>query len=417
MNILNEPYNPHTFHVNNLQTVLVRLDGSMLRISRPNNMLLRHAIHEDPTLSKKEPKMISQSIYDITNAVVKLRPKRLAKRRWFTRRYPICIKLANVENEIHSRNEERYLMSQSKTLDGFAKDSSEEKTGILSKVFGKKKSRSRTTSETASQSSASIQSHETMEVPTHDSPSFSERATIGTLDTCKEANDYDTDAEESEEEGNMFGVQRSRSAENLRRGSLSRLQQNFPGPTSPATRKIFLFARSNREKERWFHKLRKASTRYTESKIQPRGRKLSLPSGGDTLQEMTKDHFLYIFHSLQYSKHLEGILTNGYDMRSSEEKGDESGTVYMDLGRQIWSKPEQKTSNEFVVLTNLLATRIFYDFCRDAYWCERVRHKIQTKLASIHLPYFIETLDVSHFDIGTAIPKIKQVYAPTVDDW
>ena len=33
------------------------------------------------------------------------------------------------------------------------------------------------------------------------------------------------------------------------------------------------------------------------------------------------------------------------------------------------------------------------------------------------MPYFIETLELSKFEIGTAIPKIEKVYTPTVDDW
>lgn len=70
MNILNEHYNPQNFHVDTIQTVLVRLDGSLLRISKPEHSLLKHAFHIDPTLTEPEPKMISQNIYDLTNAKV-----------------------------------------------------------------------------------------------------------------------------------------------------------------------------------------------------------------------------------------------------------------------------------------------------------------------------------------------------------
>uniref|UniRef100_A0A915DMB9 Uncharacterized protein n=1 Tax=Ditylenchus dipsaci TaxID=166011 RepID=A0A915DMB9_9BILA len=70
MNILNEHYNPHTFHVNTIQTVLVRLDGNMLRISRPERAMLKHTFHTDPTLTEPEPRMLTQSIYDLTNASV-----------------------------------------------------------------------------------------------------------------------------------------------------------------------------------------------------------------------------------------------------------------------------------------------------------------------------------------------------------
>lgn len=63
-------YNPHTFHINAIQTVLVRLDGKFLRISRPDKVMLKHGYHTDPTLVENEPKMIAQNIYDLTNAKV-----------------------------------------------------------------------------------------------------------------------------------------------------------------------------------------------------------------------------------------------------------------------------------------------------------------------------------------------------------
>ncbi|KAH7720318.1 Protein F55C12.5 c [Aphelenchoides avenae] len=68
MNIFNDRYSPHTFHVNGVQTVLVRLDGNLLRISRPERAMLKHAFHVDPTLTDPEPRMLAQTIYDLTNA-------------------------------------------------------------------------------------------------------------------------------------------------------------------------------------------------------------------------------------------------------------------------------------------------------------------------------------------------------------
>uniref|UniRef100_A0A914Y7V2 Uncharacterized protein n=1 Tax=Panagrolaimus superbus TaxID=310955 RepID=A0A914Y7V2_9BILA len=49
---------------------------------------------------------------------VKLRPQDLARNRWFSRRYPICIKLASPDSEVHSRNEERFLKLQQEVFEG-----------------------------------------------------------------------------------------------------------------------------------------------------------------------------------------------------------------------------------------------------------------------------------------------------------
>lgn len=72
MNIYEAHYNPHTFHVNSAQTVLVRLDGKMLRISKPDRVMLKHGFHSDPTLIETEPRMISQSIVSSFHRVLLL---------------------------------------------------------------------------------------------------------------------------------------------------------------------------------------------------------------------------------------------------------------------------------------------------------------------------------------------------------
>uniref|UniRef100_A0AC35GYH3 SMP-LTD domain-containing protein n=1 Tax=Panagrolaimus sp. PS1159 TaxID=55785 RepID=A0AC35GYH3_9BILA len=424
MNILNEAYNPHTFHVNHIQTVLVRLDGNMLRISRPERSVLKHAFYDDPSLNNAEPRMMAQSIYDLTNASVKLRPKRLAKRRWFSRKYPICIRLASPDNEIHSRNEDRWQMQHSKTMNTIAKDSDNESTssaGPLTKLFRRKKKRSRKPSEMSHDSNASGKDSEVQSAHNVDAISTqSADAKIASSDDIvmgKEADGYISDLDLSNEsDGDIVGVHRSFSATDLNRTSVIKLQKNFPGSKTRAFRNIYLFGRSAREKERWFHVLRKACNKYTEAKTRNL-RKTSLPSpSSSTSNGMSRDYFLYLMDHLQFSKHLEEILLKPLDQRTNEEKA-ECGTIFMDLGRQKWQKPAISNSSEFVIFANLMTMRLFYDFCRDEFFCSLVKDKIQNKLASIHLPYFIESLELSKFEIGTKIPKIQKIYAPVVDDW
>uniref|UniRef100_A0A914YGX8 SMP-LTD domain-containing protein n=1 Tax=Panagrolaimus superbus TaxID=310955 RepID=A0A914YGX8_9BILA len=425
MNILNEAYNPHTFHANHIQTVLVRLDGNMLRISRPKTNVLKHAFYDDPSLTKAEPTMLAQSIYDLTNASVKLRPKRLAKRRWFSRKYPICIRLASADNEIHSRNEDRWQMTQSKTMNALSKDSDESSSsaGPLTKLFRRKKKRSRKPSEMSHDSNASgkdseVQSAYNAEVmSTRSADAQIQSATTEDIPIGKEADGYISDLDISNEsDADVVGVHRSFSATDLNRTPLVRLQKNFPGSKTRAFKNIYLFGRSAREKERWFHVLRRACNKYSEAKTRNL-RKSSLPSPSCTSSAgMSRDYFLYLMDHLQFSKHLEEIIPKPLDQRSDEEKA-EYGTVFMDLGRQKWQKPAISNSSEFVIFANLMTMRLFYDFCRDEFFCSMVKAKIQNKLASIHLPYFIETLELSKFEIGTKIPKIQKIYTPTVDDW
>uniref|UniRef100_A0A915DPL9 Uncharacterized protein n=1 Tax=Ditylenchus dipsaci TaxID=166011 RepID=A0A915DPL9_9BILA len=88
-------------------------------------------------------------------------------------------------------------------------------------------------------------------------------------------------------------------------------------------------------------------------------------------------------------------------------------------GTQQMASAQSEASDEFVVMVNLFAARIFYDFCRDEYWCKAVQNKIQSKLATIHLPYFIETLELSkstleqpflEFPRSTQLPLMNGAY-------
>ncbi|XP_041363565.1 testis-expressed protein 2-like [Gigantopelta aegis] len=65
---------------------------------------------------------------------------------------------------------------------------------------------------------------------------------------------------------------------------------------------------------------------------------------------------------------------------------------------------------------NALIGRCFWDFLRDQWWAEVVKEKLQRKLSKIHVPYFIEELQVTHIDIGSEIPAIRRAGCPFLDE-
>ena len=111
-------------------------------------------------------------------------------------------------------------------------------------------------------------------------------------------------------------ISRSASDANLSNatGVVSRFSKYFPGPRQRARRTIYLFTRSAREKERWFHLLRKACHRYTTepettseehgdgSEEHPIKRRYSVPFNPTTPVKLNRDYFLYLLHSVQFSK-------------------------------------------------------------------------------------------------------------------
>uniref|UniRef100_A0A0K0CWU3 SMP-LTD domain-containing protein n=1 Tax=Angiostrongylus cantonensis TaxID=6313 RepID=A0A0K0CWU3_ANGCA len=185
-------------------------------------------------------------------------------------------------------------------------------------------------------------------------------------------------------------------------------------PSSHKRRSLYLFVRAAREKERWFHLLREAcaqSKGFGRPKTRRRNSEvrfaLDCPSISDTLFEDA----LYKRVHAQFATQISLILGCGVPQ---PERG---STVSVDLGTVKWKRGIPEENSDLVESINSLGTRIFFDFCRDEFWANQVKHKIQSKLATIHLPYFIEELELSSLSLGTTAPQIIGVYAPKLNDW
>uniref|UniRef100_A0A8R1HS30 SMP-LTD domain-containing protein n=1 Tax=Caenorhabditis japonica TaxID=281687 RepID=A0A8R1HS30_CAEJA len=400
MNELRTRYSPANYHVNSSQSVLVRLEGSMLRICRPAKAVLKHAFYDDPTLKQSQPSMVSQVIYDLKDAQVSLRPKRLARRRWWSRKYPIHIRFAHSSSSL-----------------------------VEIDHSSKAKSRGMTRS-------ASMAPH----------PNISE-----SNEPIASDEDSDGYTAESETEGDDSTADKRK---RLRANSASDINEFKESKTNKKRgRSVFLFVRAAREKERWFHLLREACARARNSPkvrrcmsvIVKTSSSASLPGEIRTNEEemanasvaiealaaenddfsesvfntpernrLPKEYEFLKYRSnyASFVKEISSILS--VQIPPCPEK---NSTVSVDLGTMKWAPGAQQISSELVDSINVLATRIFFDFCRDDFWIRQVKQKIQSKLATIHLPYFIEKLELGELKFGTKAPRFTAVYTPKVDEW
>lgn len=65
---------------------------------------------------------------------------------------------------------------------------------------------------------------------------------------------------------------------------------------------------------------------------------------------------------------------------------------------------------------NAFLGRLFWDFLGDEYWAEKVKEKLQKKLSKIHIPYFIEELQISDINLGSEVPVIRRANRPYMDE-
>lgn len=88
-------YDPETYHATLTHSVYVRLEGSVLRLSKPNRNIPRRATFNE---LKPDVSYVSQKIYDLTNSKIYLVPHSLARKRVWNKKYPICIELAKQDD-------------------------------------------------------------------------------------------------------------------------------------------------------------------------------------------------------------------------------------------------------------------------------------------------------------------------------
>uniref|UniRef100_A0AAR2LW00 SMP-LTD domain-containing protein n=1 Tax=Pygocentrus nattereri TaxID=42514 RepID=A0AAR2LW00_PYGNA len=88
-------YDPEMYHATLTHSVYVRLEGSVLRLSKPNRNIPRRASFNE---TKPDVTYISQKIYDLTNSKIYLVPHSLARKRVWNKKYPICIELAKQDD-------------------------------------------------------------------------------------------------------------------------------------------------------------------------------------------------------------------------------------------------------------------------------------------------------------------------------
>ncbi|KAL0278543.1 UNVERIFIED_CONTAM: hypothetical protein PYX00_000340 [Menopon gallinae] len=64
---------------------------------------------------------------------------------------------------------------------------------------------------------------------------------------------------------------------------------------------------------------------------------------------------------------------------------------------------------------NALINRFLFDIFRTPYWLNRIQHRIQKKLATVRVPYYIEALEIIEMDLGKMGPRFHRVSPPSLD--
>ena len=89
-------YKCNDYHINQTSSVYVTLSGTMLRLQRPKTNVPRRAAFDDSHINAS---FIHQRHFNLEGSQICLLPSQLVMKRLWSKKYPICIALANMELE------------------------------------------------------------------------------------------------------------------------------------------------------------------------------------------------------------------------------------------------------------------------------------------------------------------------------
>ncbi|KAM7386834.1 hypothetical protein PAMA_009456 [Pampus argenteus] len=359
-------YDPEMYHATLTHSVYVRLEGSVLRLSKPNRNISRRAAHNEP---KPDVTYVSQKIYDLTDSKIYLVPHSLARKRVWNKKYPICIELAKQEDFMSKAQGERPEAGEDKLV-----VLASEKLERMDKV-------------------EQVEGSGSVEEPKK-GPSGGGDLTIYL---------FGRTGREKEEWFRRF-LFASRMKSEGRGGSLPGISKSAFLPShsrSSSTQSGGCLEADSRSSSRGsLDELSQPQSRHRETSSA-----LSCGSTGGTKQKMLLDYNIYMakyVNSQAPQRSPTATDSPGHSPESSPK-----------ATKKIRRNSEETVEPEAWV--NAFLGRIFWDFLGEKYWANVVSKKIQMKLSKIRLPYVMNELTLTELDMGFSIPKILRASKPSVD--
>lgn len=424
-------YSPENYHINATHSVFVTLEGTQLRIQRPKKNVPRRAMFNAPPPSSTSVHFVHQRIFDMTRVIVTLLPQGLIEKRLWSKKYPI---LLEVQSAPTSPKEKHDLTRQTSDL------------SELRSIHRVVSSGSDVADEAVADTSLSPANMALL----GDAPSDRFLRVTATANAAPSTNAMAADSPPPRRESSDLGSQSP--------GDFCLIRH------SDVSERVYLFARTCREKEAWYRRLCAAasgtplnittqqafqrllspptSSRSTSNVVTSRpnsgsNQPLQDQPGNDTTKvsgpanqndaappsatgaEETDDgavesgegstrtarprphpHSHEDVH-VEYLRYMARFMPASWLLRASQAMQLNLNYVSCD-SQMLW--------------LNALFGRVFWDFMRHEYWTGRVQEKIQGKLKKLHLPYFINELTVSSIDLGTELPVIRRAGKPFLDN-
>ncbi|CAL9698845.1 unnamed protein product [Knipowitschia caucasica] len=188
---------------------------------------------------------------------------------------------------------------------------------------------------------------------------------------------------------------------------------------------LYLFGRTGREKEEWYRHFLLASeeapgegradrcvgkSELTGSLCSSRGGSEEDPCNPPAPAPAPNPHSSRTSPVLDYHSYMSRLLSTAELSPLCSP-----GTSPTGLRAHCTCDAAEHPGKSQTAWVNALIGRIFWDFLREKYYADIVSDKIQKKLSTIRLPYFVNELTVTEMDLGLAMPLITSTSKPVIN--
>lgn len=364
MNELSE-YNVDDFHINDMHSVFVTLEGSTMRLQTPKQGIPKRAMCDENVPATVN--FVRQQHYDLRGCKVTLQPLDLVRKRLWSKKYPICV-------EIYKRP---VLELQDRTIRELTKRNS---LGKMEDV----------------DAAAASEIRKDLKSGLNLTLVRSDRVTKSPA--VKQVKLLYLFARSSREKEEWYRRFAAAAAEALWPTRLSDLVLRKSSPTASVKSHARTASTSSLDLQTTPHHKREGSVDSQCS-----------GSSFESLAEADYGKLAPELNLLEYMTYMAKIMPSS----SSESV---ATRVQTSASCSPSSPGVAESCDAQLLWLNAVISRCFLDFLREKYWTNKIRDKIQKKLSKMHVPHFIDQLTVTDIELGPQVPVICRTSKPYLDD-
>uniref|UniRef100_A0A6A7FXD1 Testis-expressed sequence 2 protein-like n=2 Tax=Hirondellea gigas TaxID=1518452 RepID=A0A6A7FXD1_9CRUS len=392
LNKLDNEYYPDSYHVSLTHSVYVRLQGSTLQIDHPRRKISKHCRYGEELLSGG---FVHHREYDLSGASIMLMPRNLPRRWLWSRKYPICLKLQNA----HCSGSQSQSSSASTSRQGTPVRSIGVTTSAVSSTVSTPVRHLASTPLKAvpgaadsvlatATAGAAVLATATAEgavlaataAGAADQPCDTNCATVHGKDNPRS---YATSATRGSKDVDDATAQNNAASAAADLDSFEEVTKDMCMEQT-----LYLFARSDREKDDWFRRFVAAS-------------------------EFSHEHDSRCSSSMDDNhSRVNNTLAAAAEAGASDTMPDASD--FSNFMAALLHPPRVLGARE-VTWVNAMAGRLLYDFLHNPYWANKIQERVQRKLSKVHVPHLVGELVVCGVQLGGTVPQLRSVGTPRQD--